>query len=323
MKARHQKWKETCQSLPLQEGLAAHKENQKEIRDFLLFGMNIHTTGVALTYSWYKMERTELETLWEVWVKEPMAPGDQDFFYAFLRKVVNYGSLTDYMQSVDDTVKFFSAAVCNETNDYSGLSVDAMQTLEAFMVAVNQSLGNLACTVKPQGPQFILASSEPEIEVKIVPSELRGINILWKIALEAKNEDVAVLAIEALNKFHTRLDAKLEDQMVEISTRFIETAAEKLVALRSGEGKEKEIIKLLKLIEEMIDESERKGNGGLAPLYALSRTHALKLRVVNKFSVASTDLPAEFELVVSTSATCWQVKMLISQRLRISPDSVS
>ena len=281
---------------------------------------------VALEYSWYKISKTDLETLWNIWVKSPRDLYDQEFFFAFLRKVVAYGCLTDYAKSMDDAVAFFAEAICDETNNYSALSVDGMHTIESFMISVNKFLGNLGSSAKVES-QFSTAGAnlESEFEVRVAPENLKGLSILWKIALEAKNENVAVLAIEALNKFHTRLDLRLEDQVVQISTKFIETAAEKLAMFRSNnsvfpESRGKEIIKLLKLIQEMIDESERKGGGGLTPLYALRKSRGIRLKIVNKFNSSSGD--PEFELGVSSTVTCWQLKTLIGLKLRIPPDSV-
>ena len=301
-----------------------------------MFGIFIKgITTLAQSQSNYKLRRSELEILWEVWVKDPIIPHDQAVFYELLKEIVSYGNIKEHIISMDEALSFFTEVLCDEKNNFASLSMEGMQAIEAFLVGINKFLGGLSEADVSSGPRLypILVEQHPHedlnFKVKVNPSEIKGLNILWKVALEAKNDNVTVLAIDVLNKLHTVLEPHLEERIAEISTHFIETAIEKLGVFYEGmvarkENRAKEIVKLLKLVEEMIDESERKGNAGYTPLYALHKFRPVNLKVVDNSTarVISTDPRPQWEATVSSSLTCWQLKMLIARRFNLPPDSV-
>lgn len=245
--------------------------------------------------------------------------------------MISYGDLGDYITSLEDAVRFFTETFCDDKKSFVKLQIEGIEAIEAFLVTVNIFLGNLAEHTKVHQANGYPNTQyqniqEKEFRVKVFPDKINGINILWKIFLEAKNEAVTLKAIEMLNKLYTKLEPELEIKIAEISASFIETAIEKLDLcykhmISTQENKSKEIIKLLKLIEEMIYESERNGNKGITPLYGLFKYRKLKLKLIY---ISSIQIPKpEFDLEVSSSLTFWQLKMLAGQKFNISPNIVS
>ncbi len=170
---------------------------------------------------------------------------------------------------------------------------------------------------------------EIEFRVKTLPMQIVGAEALWKIVLEAKSEAVTLKAIELINKLYTKLAEELEDRIAEISSNFVETAIEKLRIcyrnmVQDGQNRSGEIVKVLRLIEEMLDDSERKGNGGLSPLVSLPKGSPILLRIHNfaTDSVVSPEIPEKFELAVHSRTTYWQLRVLIARRLKMAPEVV-
>ena len=269
--------------------------------------------------------------MWQIWVNDKQTNEEQGIFYHFLKEMLSYGDLGEYITSLEDAVIFFTDTFCNDKISFTKLPIEGIEAIEAFLISVNIFLGNLAehTEVKQingcQGAQY-QNIQEKEFRVKVFPEKIKGINILWKIFLDAKNEAVTLKAIEVLNKLYTKLEPEMEVKIAEISSNFIETAIEKLQLcydhmITAHENKSKEIIKLLKLVVEMIYESERNGNKGITPLYGLFKYRKMKLKLIYTSSI---QIPKpEYDLNVSSSLTCWQIKILASQKFHVSPQIVS
>ena len=275
--------------------------------------------------------------LWTLLVKQCATPEDQAVFYKFLKELTSIGQLTTHVSSIEDISEFFTVTLCNEQNSFQHLTLEGMEAIELLLIGVNRATdkiaGNpgrkLAPMIGPQLPQSMdSGNDEAEFKVLVSPTELKGVSVLWKIMLEARNETVSMRAIELLNKLYTKLGEKLEGAIADISTKFIETAVEKLRifydrTINQGENRGREIVKLLKLIDEMLDESERKGNGGIIPMQALIKGTSMKVLFLNQ---ATTDSPGggldRVEIQLHSRITLWQVKMLLSDIFHILPEMV-
>jgi hypothetical protein len=169
-----------------------------------------------------------------------------------------------------------------------------------------------------------------DFRVKVLPTQLVGCSILWKIVLEAKNEVVTLMAIEMINKIHTKLADDLDDRIGEISSDFVETAIEKLRLYYQGHQsiaqnnltRSHELVKLLKLIEGMLDNSERRGNSGITPLISVPKGYdiTLKIQTYCMDALIGTVAPAQFDLAVHSRITYWQLTMLIAKILKVAPE---
>lgn len=289
----------------------------------------------AFTSGNSKINLEQLLIFWNAWVKLPKNMLEfSELFYELLRRIITeFYILTGPVCPYEDLAHFFTTEICNPDLDFSLITVPIMKVLEILLICVNKHLKNIIVKAGQSNLLNNQQSDQPdEFEVKIKPSEIKGISVLWKIALEAKNESVAMRAIEFLNKLHTKLAPELEDKVVIISREFIETAGEKLGKLHegliSGKHHTSEIIKVLKLIEEMIDESEKKGNACITPLYALYKSDLYKIRILNLIvsslnkEIFSQKPQNEITINLPSNLTLWQLKCFISKEFHISPDSV-
>ena len=291
---------------------------------------------LVLGYSKYKLALDKMGFLWKLLVKQCAGPEDQAMFYRFLKDFISLGPLENHVFSISEMSVFFTEIICDERNNFQQLPVEGMEAIESLLIEVNKSLGNIidqgsAKKVKivqigPQLPEV----GDNEFSVAVQPTQIKGVSVLWKIVLEAKNETVSMKAIELLNKLYTKLGEELQGRIAEISTQFVETAIEKVRVFydqmaKAGENRGREIVKLLKLIDEMLDESERKGNGGITPLQAVLKGVPVRLNIVNNAvdPLLNPDIPQKVTIAVHSSVTLWQLKATIADILHLLPESVS
>jgi len=320
--------------------LNTHKEEINERKEFILFVMK---------YTKYKLTKENLECLWKNLVKEPIFTEDIANFYRILKELVSSG-VEDHVSSMQDLTTFFTNTICNESNNFTQLPIEGVQAIESLIIVVNKHLeklvevgvirrkrygygyGNYGYMM---GPITYMQSAEEnkddeiEFKVKTLPSQIVGSSVLWKIVLEAKSEAVTLKAIELINKIYTKLSEELEERIAEISSSFVGTAIEKLrlcykKSIEFNENRTGEIVKVLRLIEEMLDDSERRGNGCLTPLISYTKGVPLILKIQNfaTDTVVNSDIPDKFDLSVHSRITVWQLKVLIARKIKIAPEIV-
>ncbi len=213
-----------------------------------------------------------------------------------------------------------------------------MRAIESLILSVNKTIGNIrdcrkrqskAGAAVDQQEKGIIVRREDEFVVAVSPGKIMGVDALWKIVLEARSEDVTLKAIELLNELYTKLAEELEDSIADISGQFVETAVEKLRVfhgqiVNEGQNRGREIVKLLKLIEQMLDESERKGNFCITPLHALVRGAPVAITVLNHAidTVGHTVYPEKLALSLHSKVTFYQFKIMIAASLNLHPESV-
>lgn len=238
-----------------------HEEQLNERIEFLQFIIRVGN---------YRLSMHNLETLWTNFVVAPVLAEDQVVLYKFLSNLMALGKLETSVASMNDLSAFFTNTICS--GDFQDLPLEGMGTIESLLVLVNKSAGLLESAKKTKSPLWrqirsnIFKQKLPEDDfiVKAKPDNVKGIDILWKIVLECRREGVTLKAMELLSKLYTRLAASLDCALDEIAKEFVETATEKLSlfyqkAVQGNENRDKEIVTLIRLIEEMLDESERKG----------------------------------------------------------------
>ena len=290
----------------------------------------------------YKIAKENLILIYKLFVLEPLIPDDSTIFYNFFKELLSLGPLNEHVQSPEDINLFFTNSICDEKNNFQSLTIEGMNSIESLLITINKNLGKIALVNKTKkqknwqvmpmvGTVFHNGwennEDNAEFRVKTLPTQIVGINALWKIALEAKNEAVINKSIELLNKLYTKLGNEVEERIAEISAEFVETAMEKLKVfyertINLKENRSSEMVKVLRLIVEMIYESERKGNGGMTPLFCLYKGNAIKITVINNAVGNNLNIGDQdrFELSIHSNLTYWQLKMLIAQKLNIPPE---
>lgn len=315
--------------------VAAHERGLKERKLFLVFILN---------RAGYRMSRENIDFLWESLVKCAITPEDQKVFYEIFKELFTTG-MEEHVASMEDIKDFFTNTLCSDDNNFQALPIEGMQVIESLLITVNrdmntiveigavrkkeQSYGRYNGMIGPMPPSEAVQEEEIEFLVKVLPSEVVGASMLWKIVLEALSEQVTIRAIELISKIYTKLSEELENKIAEISSSFIETAVKQLKLchqnmLKGNLSRSNEIVKMLRLIEQMLDESEKKGNGGITPLTALLKGREVKFSVKNYAvdTLDRPDVPDAVEVSVHSNTTYWQLVILVARKLLIEPELI-
>jgi len=298
-----------------------HKEELNVRLEFLIF---------LLKFSNYKMKIKDLTNLWDLFVVKAVFPEDQLMFYRLLKEMIFCNRLEEWVEDIFDFCDFFSNVICKESNDFKDLSQEGMEAIECILIVCNKERYYLK-DIESRNQQYkdYTASSAvvdvTDFVVNTNPNNIKGVNLLWKIVLETKDEKVALRAMELLNKLYTKLAPRLEDSVAEISGEFVKTAIEKLHEfsrriLKGNVNESKKIVILLNMIEEILAESERKGNYYITPLYAMFKGNPIEL-VIQYIEAGKPD--NNFNLHLHSRVTFGQVKALIALKLKCFPERVS
>ena len=325
-----------------------HKEELDERANFLLFGNLTPHIVIAIDLAFYKLTAKDLNLLWDFLVSNPASSDDPQIFYKLLNHILKLRPIEQTMSVLSDATLFMTATICGDKTNFQTLPIDGMKAIEAFILGLNRALRNIRDAPKTKhslkvaqivpgedldrekGTIIRREDVQPEFVVTVSPGKLLGVDALWKIVLEARSEDVTLKAIELLNELYTKLAEELEDSIAEISGQFVASAVEKLKVfqtqiVKEGQNRGREIVKLLKLIEQMLDESERKGNFCITPFHALNRGTQVNVTILNYAidTVTHSIYPEKITLSAHSKVTFYQLKTLIAATLNLHPESVS
>jgi hypothetical protein len=322
-----------AKSKPINE--QQHKEELLERKGFVIF---------LVKYANYKLTGTDLKFLWENLVQYPVLLDDQNSFYQIMWEVFCI-DIENCVESLGDLTKFFESTICNEANNYQQLTIEGMSVINSLIFLVNKYMEKIMEVGSGRKKRYdgrfdhtyMLGSLNQgynvedfkseimDFRVKTLPTQIIGCSVLWKIALEAKSESVTMMAIEMINKIHTKISEELDNRIGEISSEFVEIAIEKLrvcyqQVVQDKQSRSNEIVKLLRLIEGMLDNSERKGNSGITPFISIKRGYNLtvKVQTFNMDPIVDVTLPDQFDLIVHSKITSCQLTILIAKRLNLA-----
>ncbi len=307
--------------------VAQHKKDMEERIEFLSF---------CARNAKYKFNKNNLDTLFKIMVIERIINDDQNLFFSMIKDLLINGKPEEYFFPPDELIKFFETTICSEEFHFQTLTLEGMQAIETMLISVYTMQGYIVLPAKSfayqggsalvYGPNLPVSEYGSVFKVKAMPTEMKSMKVLWKIVLESTLEAVTSRAIELLKKLYTKLSSEIEDKISEISSQFIETAIEKIdicwEIMKKKENKRLEINKLLKLIDEMLDESEKKGNGGLIPTDLLGVGNKINVRFSNFGIEVGVPGPNFIDILLHSHVTIWQAKILIGEKLQISPGRI-
>ena len=252
--------------------------------------------------------------LWELLFDSPVTQTDSLAFLKFLKKIA--ADQWEYSKNFapEEGKLFFQEKICNSTKSYENLTIEAFACIFQFFILINENDDLLSVTYSISSDTN---NAFPEIKVKTFPNNLNGIEIFWKIVREANDKDVAEKSRDILNKLFTQLSDELESVSSQIRASFIETYLDKLK--KAIDNKQGETIgKLIKLMKDMIEESERKGTSGLKSHSGLLKGELLSLVIFNNLTDGS-DIPKKMNVETYENTTVWELKIELGKYFNSSP----
>ncbi len=228
-------------------------------------------------------------------------------------------------------------------NSYEGLSLEAFSCIIQFFTLVNEHAGHIVVARAPvhkytsytsysnvsgasYGEYSFTKKDEnalPEVKSKVHPMKLNGTEIFWKIVQEAGNKDVVEKSRDFLNKLYTQVTGEIEKSASEIRGTFIETYLEKLATLIDSQAPHKNemVGRMISLMMDMIDESERKGTGRLKSHSALLKGYMIDFVVHNNVTSGKT-IPKKLEVQAYANTTVWELKAELGKYVESSAECI-
>jgi len=313
-----------------------HAENINERVDFLNFMMTTANNPPKFTLP-------QLYLLWEILCENPITKEDSQVLYKFLKDIIpDHISYVRYMDPAEGK-KFFEEKICNPKNSFENLTTESFNCIIQFFTLVNENEGLVQVNRSNRSKYSSYTSysnvsgavygeysftkkdddNMPELRTKVHPQKLHGSEIFWKIVQEVVSKDVIEKARDFLNKLYTMLSGELEGKASEIRGSFIETYLEKLSALtKESHGNETPMItKMINLMMDMIDESERKGTGNIKSHSALLKGPMLSFNVINN-ATTSKNVPKKMDIEAYSNTTIWQLKKELGKYIESSPECI-
>lgn len=112
------------------------------------------------------------------------------------------------------------------------------------------------------------------------PSELLGIEDLWNLIMINESSEVVTKALEFLNNLYTNFDSSISAQEEQIKKNYYQQSYKQLeISTQEADINSTKIDRCIMIIENILDESEKKGNGGLKSLISLSGGELISLHI--------------------------------------------
>lgn len=160
-----------------------------------------------------------------------------------------------------------------------------------------------------------------EFKVKTSPSTLDGINHIWELIL--KNEDSAVLneALEFINKLNSLFSDDLKEEEKNFKVQYLKMAYKYLQDSVTHKESDATVMRCLKLMGSILDQSETKGDGDLKSLTSMSKGELLTLNLVNE-EFDLYDVPRKFTVKIFSNKTVFDLNREVAHNLKTTWDEV-
>jgi hypothetical protein len=317
------------------EGRYDHKTNITCRLEFLKF---------LASYSTFTISRKEVDQIWNCLVDESEISFDEEALFKWLKESCETTAGTNQVWQLEDIGAIFNERFSKGSGEMSSLTLDGFYCIQSYFLLANETSekllriakskvttthsSNLTSFSNSTGAHFSTFSfnrSKPKQEEKkddethfqtlVAPKDLDGITNIWKIAVECGNDDVVDKAVKFLMQLYHNLSTKIEEQRKEINNECIETALSFLETVNKSsdaeENKSKKITNILKIFDEFLAQSERKGTTGLKQQRSLLKGELLnKIGITNSVSYNKL-IGRKIELALYSNATVYDIKRII------------
>ena len=165
------------------------------------------------------------------------------------------------------------------------------------------------------------SDDDATFKVRVDPFELTDIKMAWETALECEVPEVINKAVAFLVNCYLSIDDDLEDRRNEIMQSLNNRCFELIAASQDDPAR---IKRLVRILEGVIQISEKKGTGDVQPHNAILKGEMLD-RIIIRYMVKNKNWGARMQLDRSivvklfSSATVWEFKKEVSQMLGLAP----
>ena len=315
------------------DGRFDHKTNITERLEFLKF---------LASHSSYTISRKEVDVIWSSLVDESKIDYDEEAMFKWLKESCETDVGSAQVWQLKDIGEIFNERFSKGSGEMGNLTLDGFYCIQSYFLLANEtseklrrvktkpttSSGGMTSFSNSTGAGYSAFSfnrmkKKPEEQpeeagfiVHVEPRELDGVSNIWKIIIESQNEEVQQKAIKFLVQLYHNLAPSIEKIKKEINYECLETALNYLRSIQDNsekpeETKSKQIISIIKVFDEFLAQSERKGTTGLKQQRSLLKGELLsKIQITNSVSYNKL-IGRRIELALYSNATVYDIKRII------------
>lgn len=265
----------------------------------------------------------EARRLWGLLVSDSLCPQESEVFVRQLRMAVTGDDSFDTVEFMKaDTIEALFTG-CMLLEDPAKVQLAEFITVGSFFLAVN----GRHCAVDLR-PRRMGEAGDPDFAVRVSPDRMLGFDYLWRIALEAVDDEVGARSIEVLSSLHSQFSPAFEAEAGVKPEALRASFVTSLVRdLRSAVASKKWAVasRCLVALERVLQEADEAGVDEirLRPHGAITaRASRLQIRVINNIASREFDgrkaaPPARIQLTLSSGASVWELRCAIAEQLGV------
>ena len=195
----------------------------------------------------------------------------------------------------------------------------ALICIYQFFNLINESKGNVI--MLQDATSVDSEDNLLNVKSKVDPSKLYGVEVFWKIVQEASDKEVMEKSRDILNRIYTQFTSDID--LIAVKKSFIETYLDRLAkTIDDPKALEKGTLsKMIKLIEDTIEESERRGTGGIKSHLSILKGNIINLLIKNTLT-SGEGIPKSMEVEAFGNISVWELKAEIGKYTVSNPECI-
>jgi len=298
-------WNQDIDSIPLDN--FTHSQNLKARLNFI---------NTLLTNKlWLNSEMEPIDFLYDILIENANSEKDKLEFFKWIKRTIENKVESETEGKI---FNLFNDKICKDVKSCQNLSIHAFDSYLRVFLNVNQSSGKLSYFQTENKKQQ--KGNQYSILVSVDPEELIGFDILWKIIFDSFSNEIMNKGIETLHILYTNIkmsESKNTDLSQKLLKKCISLIQQQIKSNISNEEKYNVIVKCLKILRLMIEESEKKGTARVK-----SHSGLLKHKVITLKVIDSTEKQSEFFIKVYGNTTMWDLKEILAKKVGVCVDFI-
>ena len=285
---------------------------------------------LQVLYSNSRLRLTQgyVTALWELCIEKGVCISERITFLSWLSEVTDSQSLDRVTLEEVGLVPFFHTKIATSLLELSLYPVKSFQVFRNYFLLCNVQLGRMRALPKSITIQTSIspyynnapdppAAKEFEYLVLVLPRELEGMELLRQLILGARTQRTMEEAMEFLCELYDNLAQEMQGNLAEIRREFIDFCKAEISAMVNR-------AQAITLLKRFLEESEKRGTGGLKSHSAMLRGDLYTLTIINQVSYQtnSPHIPKKFDFKVYGNTSVWELRCMVGKAVKLYWDQV-
>lgn len=286
---------------------------------------------VLYTNSRLRLTQGYVSALWELCIEQSVCVAERVAFLSWLSEVTDSQRLDRVTLEEAGLVSFFHTKVAPSLIELSLYPLKSFQVFRNYFLLCNVQLGRMRVLPKPMVVQTTIvtypnyynsaadlpAAKEFEYLVLALPRDLEGMELLRKLILRARTQQTMKAAMEFLCELYDNLAQEMQGNLADIRREFIDFCKAEISAMVNR-------AQAITLLKRFLEESEKRGTGGLKSHSAMLRGDLYTITIINQVSYTtnSVHIPKKADFKVHGNTSVWELRCMAGKTVKLYSDQV-